>query len=133
MFDLIATAAPIDFDTWKLVRIARLVKPACSSGASSGSSVSGLPKYFAPALFLFVMAVPHRNNVPVDAALRPHHRGHSAVKETGADVANIAIIVAAQLANPLTFTHYSRITGVGGNSCRRFDPEHFSLVSCFRP
>src|SRR5882724_6038061 len=63
-----------------------------SSGASSGSSVSGLPKYFAPAFFFFAMAVPHRNNAAAGAALSPYDHDHSAIEEAGADPANLAVI-----------------------------------------
>src|SRR5260370_15123772 len=63
-----------------------------SSGASSGSWVRGLPKYFAPAVFFFAMAVPHRNNVAAGAALSPYDHDHSALEETGADPANLAVI-----------------------------------------
>jgi hypothetical protein len=51
-----------------------------------------LPKYFAPALFFFAMAVPHRNDVAARAALSPYDHNHSAVEETGADPANLAVV-----------------------------------------
>src|SRR5882724_10484113 len=71
-------------------------KSLSSSGASSGSSVSGLPKYFAPAFFFFAMAVPHRNDVAAGATLSPYDHDHSAIEEAGADPANLAVILAYQ-------------------------------------
>jgi hypothetical protein len=38
------------------------------------------------------MAVPHRNDVAARAALSPYDHNHSAVEETGADPANLAVV-----------------------------------------
>jgi hypothetical protein len=38
------------------------------------------------------MAVPHRNDVAARAALSPYDHDHSAIEETGADPANLAVI-----------------------------------------
>jgi len=50
------------------------------------------------------MAVPHRNDVAAGAALSPHDHDHSAIEETGADSANLAVI------NPVV-DHRYRVAG----------------------
>jgi len=50
------------------------------------------------------MAVPHRNDVAAGAALSPYDHDHSAIEETGADPANLAVI------NPVV-DHRYRVAG----------------------
>jgi hypothetical protein len=50
------------------------------------------------------MAVPHRNDVAARAALSPYDHDHSAIEETGADPANLAVI------KPV-IDHRYRVTG----------------------
>ena len=77
----------------RLINLSPWYRSACSnhsfvnSGASSGSI-----HLLAPVLFFFGMTVPHRDNVPRIAALRPYDHHHPATEITRRDGTRLPVI-----------------------------------------